>query len=54
MCPLSFDIDATYHRVKDIHEEYGGNRYSGIAPCADYPYVFIFYGESGEWHGYDD
>jgi len=49
-----FEVGETYHRVKDIHEEYGGNRYSGIAPCSDYPYVFIFYGESGEWHGYDD
>jgi 5-methylcytosine-specific restriction protein A len=51
---LPFTIGQTYHRVEDIHDEYGGNRYSGIAPCADYPYVFIFYGESGEWHGYDD
>ncbi|MFC6719996.1 HNH endonuclease [Halovenus amylolytica] len=40
--------------MNDIHEKYGGNRYSGIAPCSDYPYVFIFFGESGEWHGYDD
>jgi 5-methylcytosine-specific restriction protein A len=52
--PLPFTIGDTYHRVEDIHEEYGGNRYSGISPCADFPYVFIFYGESGEWHGYDD
>ncbi len=43
-----------YHRVEDIHDKYGGNRYSGISPSADYPYVFIFFGESGEWHGYDD
>lgn len=49
-----FEIGKTYHRVEDIHEEYGGNRYSGISPCADYSYVFIFYGKSGEWHGYDD
>jgi len=49
-----FTPGETYHRVEDIHEKYGGNRYSGIAPCADYPYVFVFFGESGEWHGYDD
>jgi 5-methylcytosine-specific restriction protein A len=54
MANAPFEIGRTYHRVEDIHEEYGGNRYSGIAPCADYPYVFIFFGESGEWHGYDD
>jgi len=54
MSPNLFVPGETYHRVEDIHEEYGGNRYSGISPCADYPYVFVFYGESGEWHGYDD
>src|SRR6056297_223884 len=54
MSQLPFQIGETYHRVEDIHEEYGGNRYSGISPCADHPYVFVFYGQSGEWHGYDD
>lgn len=54
MSKLPFNIGETYHRVEDIHEQYGGNRYSGISPCAEHPYVFIFYGESGEWHGYDD
>jgi 5-methylcytosine-specific restriction protein A len=54
MSHLGFDIGQTYHRVEDIHEQFGGNRYSGIAPCADHPYVFIFFGSSGEWHGYDD
>jgi len=49
-----FDVGETYHRVEDIHDKYGGNRYSGISPCADHPYVFVFFGESGEWHGYDD
>ncbi len=54
MSDTAFEIGDTYHRVEDIHDRFGGNRYSGIAPCADDPYVFIFYGESGEWHGYDD
>ena len=49
-----FEIGQTYHRVEDIHDEYGGNRYSGISPCAKYPYVFVFFGDSAEWHGYDD
>ncbi|MDG5818518.1 HNH endonuclease signature motif containing protein [Natronococcus sp. A-GB7] len=49
-----FEVGETYHRIEDIHDEYGGNRYSGISPCSEYPYVFIFYGESGEWHGYED
>ena len=54
MTDLPFKIGETYHRVEDIHEKFGGNRYSGISPCAEYPFVFVFYGESGEWHGYDD
>lgn len=54
MSRLPFNIGQTYHRVEDIHERLGGNRYSGISPSGDHPYVFIFYGESGEWHGYDD
>lgn len=54
MSDLPFKIGTSYHRVEDIHDRYGGNRYSGISPCAEYPYVFVFYGKSGEWHGYDD
>lgn len=54
MTDIPFEMGRTYHRVEDIHEVFGGNRYSGISPCAEYPYVFIFFGESSEWHGYDD
>lgn len=49
-----FEIGETYDRVDDVHERFGGNRYSGIAPCADHPYVFVFYGKSTRWQGYDD
>lgn len=51
---LPFEPGASYHRVEDIHDVYGGNRYSGIAPCAEHSFVFIFYGSSAEFHGYDD
>lgn len=44
---------STYHRVK-IHDKFGGARYKGIAPSKDYPYVFIFTGDAGEEHGYED
>ena len=37
-----------------IHDEYGGSRQSGISPCAEHPYIFIFSGESGEQYGYHD
>ena len=37
-----------------IHDEYGGNRQSGICPSAQHPYIFIFSGTSGEAYGYED
>lgn len=54
MSDLLFEIGATYHRVEDIHDEYGGTRYRGIAPSGDYPYVFLFTGDAGAEHGYRD
>jgi len=43
-----------YNRKRDIHDVYGGNRQSGIAPSAGYPYIFIFSGKAGRQHGYQD
>ncbi len=37
-----------------IHDEYGGNRQSGISPSATKPYIFIFSGKSGAQYGYRD
>jgi 5-methylcytosine-specific restriction enzyme A len=37
-----------------IHDEYGGNRQSGIAVSASFPFIFIFSGKSGHLHGYKD
>jgi len=37
-----------------IHEEYRGNRQSGISYPARYNMVFIFTGFSGEEYGYND
>jgi len=37
-----------------IHEEYGGNRQSGISYPAKHDMVFIFTGFSGEEYGYND
>lgn len=50
---LDLEIGQSYHRWS-LHDEYGGNRYAGITPCADHPYVFVFTGESGSEHGYKD
>ena len=49
-----FQVGEVYHRRKDLHDIYGGNRQSGIASCADYPYVFLFSAPTGEEFGYQD
>jgi hypothetical protein len=50
---LPFRIGESYKRAK-IHNQHGGNRQGGISPCANYPYVFLFTGDSGQKHGYED
>jgi 5-methylcytosine-specific restriction enzyme A len=42
------------YRRSDIHDQYGGNRQSGISPSANLPYIFIFSGKSGAQYGYKD
>lgn len=37
-----------------IHDEYGGNRQSGISPSATVPYILIFSGKLGAKYGYRD
>jgi hypothetical protein len=37
-----------------IHDQYGGTRQGGIAPSAQFPYIFIFSGSQGKAHGYED
>ncbi|MBM3997717.1 MAG: HNH endonuclease [Planctomycetes bacterium] len=49
-----FERNKPYHRRNDIHVPFGGNAQSGIAPCADHPYVFLFTAPSGEDFGYQD
>jgi 5-methylcytosine-specific restriction protein A len=49
-----FERGKKYHRQSDIHERFGGNRQSGIAPCASHPYVFLFSSPRGEEFGYRD
>lgn len=42
------------YKRSDIHDQYGGNRQSGICPSASLPYIFIFSGSQGNQHGYKD
>lgn len=53
MPPLLFNVGKIYRRSL-IHDQYGGNRQSGISISAENPYIFIFSGQSGHQHGYKD
>ena len=48
-----FNVGNIYRRSQ-IHDQYGGNRQSGISVSAENPYIFIFSGQSGHQHGYKD
>ena len=50
---MEFIRGKSYKR-KELHDLYGGNRQSGICPCSDYPFIFIFSGSSGGQYGYED
>lgn len=42
------------YKRSEIHDRFGGSRQSGISPCAEFPYIFIFSGKTGEQYGYHD
>lgn len=48
-----FTIGQDYRRSA-IHDQYGGNRQSGISFSNTYPYIFIFSAQTGHQHGYKD
>ena len=50
---MDLTIGKTYKRT-DIHEAFGGSRYSGISPLKDGTKVLIFSNHVGESHGYQD
>jgi len=47
-----FEIGAQYQRTA-LHDGYGGNRYTTVAPCADHPYVFLFTKPAREGWGHE-
>ena len=49
-----FERGKRYHRQTDLHGRYGGNRQSGIAPCAAHPFIFLFSSPRGKEFGYRD
>ena len=50
---MTFIKNKLYKR-KELHDEYGGNRQSGICPSSVQPIIFIFSGNSGGQYGYED
>lgn len=49
-----FEVGKVYSRARDIHDAFGGGRQSGISTPKDKPLIFLFTGESGAQHGYED
>jgi len=47
-------IPSQIYKRSTIHDQYGGNRQSGICPSSQVPYIFIFSGAGGKQHGYKD
>jgi hypothetical protein len=54
MDKVSFEPGKVYNRQEDLHDKFGGNRQSGIAPCAKAPIIFLFTSEKGDEFGYND
>ena len=51
---FQFEPGKRYHRQGDLHDKFGGNRQSGIAPCAEHPLIFLFTSSRGDEFGYQD
>lgn len=49
-----FETGRAYSRLNDIHLIYGGQRQGGISTPVHAPAIFIFTGETGAQHGYED
>ena len=49
-----FIVGNSYDRQSEIHDKFGGNRQSGISPCAHHPFIFLFASLRGDDYGYQD
>jgi 5-methylcytosine-specific restriction enzyme A len=50
---LDFKIGNIYHR-SEIHDQFGGQRQYGISTPHKFNIIFLFTGQSGKEHGYND
>ena len=51
---MRFEIGALYNRRLDIHEVFGGQTQGGISTPSGSEFIFLFTGEAGKAHGYED
>lgn len=51
---MNFEIGALYNRQQDIHAVYGGQKQGGISTPIQSNFIFLFTGEAGKAHGYND
>lgn len=49
-----FVPEQLYHRRKDIHARFGGQKQGGMITPADHKLIFLVTGSSGRQHGYED
>lgn len=49
----AFEAGKFYNRW-ELHDVWGGQRYSGIATPKDHPLIFVFTGGAGDDYGYED
>lgn len=47
-------IPGQLYKRSELHDQYGGNRQSGITTTTHHPYIFIFSGKTGSQYGYLD
>jgi 5-methylcytosine-specific restriction protein A len=50
----NFIVGKEYNRRTDIHGQFGGQMQGGISTPTAIPAVFLFTGDAGESHGYED
>jgi 5-methylcytosine-specific restriction protein A len=50
---MEFIPGRLYNR-RNLHAQFGGQRYGGISTPKGYPFIFLFTGESGKAYGYRD
>lgn len=54
LAAAQFEIGGLYNRTRDIHDVFGGQSRGGISTPAGSEFIFLFTGEAGRAHGYDD